>query len=232
MNRRQDLRFLGLREHNVDGMWIYSPWALVLVRATFQWYKITMNERGSLRAKFVLNVLLLLLPLLYLGFIIADRFGVWDRLAGLDLVEHAATNFELSYAPDASAPVRLGDKEWVPLLRLTYKYSNAQFPTNKKPLLIARSVAISSGRTPAEGPVLAEWTAPSTPLALLYHDWPGHGDVQPTDYRVVGTIGDLREWISKAKDYRRFLVQDVFLGMFTPLLGFALFLIDRRKERG
>jgi hypothetical protein len=69
-------------------------------------------------------------------------------------------------------------------------------------------------------------------LALLYHDWPGHGDIQPADYRVVGTIGDLREWISKAKDYRRFLVQDVFLGTFTPLLGFALFLIDWKKERG
>jgi hypothetical protein len=191
-----------------------------------------MGERGSLRAKFVLNVVLLILPLLYVGFIFADRFGIWDRLEGLDLVEHAAMNFELSYAPDASTPVRLGDKEWAPLLKLTYKYSNTQFPTDKQPLLFARSVAISSGRTPSAGPVLAEWTAPSTPLVLLYHDWPGHGDIQPADYRVVGTIGNLREWISKAQDYRRFLVQDVFLGTFTPLWGFALFLIDWRKERG
>jgi hypothetical protein len=204
---------------------------VVLVGAVLQWYKITVDQRGSLSAKFVLNVVLLILPLLYLGFIFADRFGVWDRLGGLDLVEHAATNFELSYAPDASTPVRLGDKEWVPLLKLTYKYSNAQFPTDKQPLLFARFVAISSGRTPSEGPVLGEWTAPSTPLALLYRDWPGHGDIQLADYRVVGTIGDLREWISKAKDYRRFLVQDVFLGTFTPLLGFALFLIDWKKEQ-
>ena len=211
---------------------IGCPVWVLLVVAVFQWYKITMDDRGSVRAKFVLNVLLLILPFLYLGYILADRIGVWDRLERLDLVEHAATNFELSYAPDASTPVRLGDKEWAPLLKLTYKYSNAQFPNDKQPLLFARFVAISSGRTPSAGPILAEWTAPSTPLALLYHEWPGHGDIQPADYRVVGTVGDLREWISKAKDYRRFLVQDVFLGTFTPLLGFALFWIDWKKVRG
>jgi hypothetical protein len=192
-----------------------------------------MGDRGRrpLNAKFLLNVLLLVLPLCYLAFLVADRTGVWDRLSGLDLVEGASANFDLSYAPDASIPVRVGDKEWEPLLKLAYRYSNAQFPTDKQPLLFARSVAVSSGRTPSEGTVLAEWTAPSTPLLLLYHDWPGHGEIQPADYRVVGTIGDLREWISKAKDSRRFWVQDVFLGTFTPLLGFALFLIDWEKER-
>src|ERR1700722_11407015 len=190
-----------------------------------------MGDRSALKAELVLDVLLLVLPFSYLAFIVADRFGVWDQFSGLDLVEHASANFDLSYAPDASNPVRVGDKEWGPLLKLTYRFSNAQFPTDKQPLLFARSVAISSGRTPSEGVVMAEWTAPSTPLLLLYHDWPGHGEIQPADYRVVGTIGDLREWISKAKDYRRFLVQDVFLGTFTPLLGFALFLIDWKKEK-
>lgn len=76
----------------------------------------------------------------------------------------------------------------------------------------------------------AEWTAPSTPLALLYRDWPGN-EVPREDYRIIGTIGNLREWISKAKDDRRFLVQDVFLGTFTPLLGFGLFLIEWKTER-
>jgi hypothetical protein len=189
-----------------------------------------MEGRKLRRLKFLLNLLLLILPLLYVGFVIADRFGVWDHLTGLDLVEQAAANFELSYAPNASTPVRVGDKEWGPLLKLCYQYSTAQFPNDKQPLLFARFVAISSGRTPPEGPITAEWTAPSTPLALLYHDWPSHGDIQPADLRVVGTIGDLREWISKAKDRRRFLLQDVFLGTFTPLLGFAVFWIDWKKE--
>jgi hypothetical protein len=181
------------------------------------------------RAKFALNLILFILPLLYLGFILADRAGVWDRLFGLDLVEQAAARFELSYAPDASLPVRVGDKEWKPLLHLAYRYSTAQFIPNKQPRVIARFVAVSSARTPTEGPVYAEWTAPSTPLVLLYRDWPGN-TVPLEDYRIIGTIGDLRDWISKAKDFRRFWVQDVFLGTFTPLLGFALFLIDWKGE--
>ncbi len=162
--------------------------------------------------------------------IVADRFGVWDHLTKLDLVEDAATNFESSYTPDASTPVRVADKGWAPLLKLTYKYSRAQFPVDKQPRVFARLQALASARTPAEGPVLAEWTAPSTPLLLLYRDWPGN-TIPKEDYRIIGTIGDLREWISNEKDYRRFLVQDVFLGTFTPLLGFALFLIDLKKER-
>src|SRR5579862_4753987 len=133
-----------------------------------------MDNRRSHNATFVLNVLLLALPFLYLGFILADRFGTWDRLFGLDLVEQAAANFELSYAPGASTPVRMGDKEWRPLLKLTYRYSPATFPTDKQPLLFVLFVALSSAGTPSEGPTLAEWTAPSTPLTLLYHNWPGH----------------------------------------------------------
>ena len=76
---------------------------------------------------------------------------------------------------------------------------------------------------------MAEWTAPSTPLLLLYKDWPGN-DIPPEDYRVIGTIGDLRDWISKAKDHRRFVVQDVFLGTFTPLLGLFVFWIEGKVE--
>jgi hypothetical protein len=173
---------------------------------------------------------LVILPILYLGFILADRAGFWDHLSGLDLVEQAAARFERSYAPDASAPVRVGDKEWIPLLNLTSRYSHAQFPTDKQPRVIARFAAVSSARLPAEGPVEAEWTAPSTPLVLMYRDWPGNV-VASDDYRIIGTIGNLREWISEAKDYRRFLVQDVFLGIFTPLLGFAVLLIDRRTDQ-
>lgn len=185
---------------------------------------------GLKKLKFALNLVLVILPILYLGFILADRAGVWDRLCGLDLVEQAAARFELSYAPDASTPVRAGDKGWKPLLNLAYRYSHAQFPADKQPRVIARFVAVLSNRTPTDGVVEAEWTAPSTPLALLYRDWPGN-EVPREDYRIIGTIGNLREWISEAKDYRRFLVQDVFLGTFTPLLGFAVFLIDRKTER-
>ncbi len=122
------------------------------------------SERKLRTTKRVLNFVLIVLPLLYLGFIIADRFGVWDRLSGLDDVERIAARFELSYAPDASHPVRVGDAEWKPLLQLVNTYSNAQLPSDKEPRVIARYVAVSSARTPPEGPIIAEWTAPSTPL--------------------------------------------------------------------
>jgi hypothetical protein len=125
----------------------------------------------------------------------------------------------------------VGDSEWGPLLKLTYQYSRAEFPTYKQPLVIARSTASLSTKTPPVGPLISEWTVPSTPLYLIYREWPAGNDIQKEDYRVIGTIGDLRDWISKAKDSRRFWVQDVFLGTFTPLLGFALFLIDWKKEQ-
>ena len=38
--------------------------------------------------------------------------------------------------------------KWEPLLKLTYQYSKAEFPTDKQPLLFARSVAILAARTP------------------------------------------------------------------------------------
>ncbi len=67
------------------------------------------------------------------------------------------------------------------------------------------------------------------PPFLLYKDWPGNV-VRPEDSRVIGTIGDLRDWIDKAKDHRRFVVQDVFLGTFTPLLGLFVFWIEGKVE--
>jgi hypothetical protein len=177
--------------------------------------------------KNVLTIITLLLPFLYVGFVVADRLGIWDETSGLDLVQSASDRFEESYAENASQPVRVGDKEWKPLLRIIYRYSRATFPTDKEPRVVARMVAPLSVRTPQAGPLKSEWTVPSTPLYLLYRDWPGQS-VYPDDYRVVGSIGDLQEWISKEKDRRRFLVQDIFLGIFGPLLSVVIFWLEKR----
>jgi len=179
-----------------------------------------------------LTIVLLLLPFIYLGFILGDRFGLWDKLTGLDLVENVSARFNLSYASDASLPVRPGDKEWRPLLRVVYQYSKANFAKDKEPHVIARFKASLSTRTPAEGPLAAEWTAPSTPIALIYVDWPQNTgqDIPLDEWRIVGTIGDLQEWISKEKDHRRFVVQDIFLGTFGPLLAVIVFWLERRIE--
>lgn len=176
-----------------------------------------------------LNILAIGLPLLYVVFVVTDRLGVWDYLTGLDLVEQVANRFDQSYAVDASRPVRVGDREWSPLLSLIQSYTHASLDSSRRPLLIARFKAVASNRIPEQGVLLAEWTAPTTPLAILYEEWPGK-DLQPNDYRVVGSIADLHEWISKARDARRFWVQDIFLGVFTPLLALAVVLIDRRLE--
>jgi len=186
------------------------------------------------RWKRVLTVVTLVLPFLYTGFIIADRYGVWDAVSGLDLVEQVSATFELSYAPNASNPVRVGDKAWDPLLNLVYRYSSASFDRTRQPKVIARLQASLSTRTPEKGPLIAEWTAPSTPLFIIYVEWPSDkgGNLRNEDWRVIGTIGDLKEWISKEKDRRRFLVQDIFLGTFGPLLAVVIFWLEVKADSG
>ena len=182
------------------------------------------------KVKRILACILLALPFIYLGFIVADRLGIWDRLTGLNLVEKVATRFDLSYADDASSPVRVGDAEWNPLLTLVYRYSKDSFARDKTPRVFARFRASLSSRTPSEGPIFSEWTAPSTPIVLIYVEWPQNSgkSIPPDLFRVVGTIGDLHEWISKEKDRRRFWVQDIFLGTFGPLLAIVVFWLERQ----
>jgi len=179
------------------------------------------------KLKSALSIVLIILPVLYLGFLIPDRFGVWDRLSGLSLVEDVAAKYQISYAADAPV-IRVGYREWKPLLCLIKRYSAVKkFPTDKEPRMIVRYVGVGAVRVPAEGPILAEWTPPSTPILVVFRDSPdANGTFPKEDAVILGTIGDLQDWILRAKDYRRFLVQDVFLGIFGPLLGLAIFLID------
>jgi hypothetical protein len=169
----------------------------------------------------------LILPVLYLVFLLADRAGWWSRLRGLDRVENVADRFEKSYTPDASTPVNIGDPEWVPLIKLIYKYSNAKLPRDKQPQTVGRFQAVASGKLVAgDGQIIGEWTASTTPFAVLSRKWPG-ADIQKEDYRIVGTIGDLRAWIARSKDDLRFLVKDVFLVLFSFAVGFSLFLHEQ-----
>jgi hypothetical protein len=69
-------------------------------------------KKASLKKwKRTLTVVTLILPFLYTAFIITDRYGLWDELSGLDLVEGVSARFDLSYADNASLPVRVGDRE-------------------------------------------------------------------------------------------------------------------------
>jgi hypothetical protein len=181
-------------------------------------------------AKRVLSIVLIILPVLYLGFLIPDRCGVWDRMSGLSLVEDLEARYQISYGTDAGPIIRVGDKEWQPLLCLIRRYG-VKLPADGQPKMIVRYKAVDSARVPAEGPIVAEWTAPSTPIVVVFRDVTDAKESVPReDAAIIGTIGDLQNWILRAKDDRRFWVQDVFLGIFGPLLGIVIFLIDWKQE--
>lgn len=150
--------------------------------------------------------------------------GIWNEWRGDDLAEAVADRFDKSYAEGASQPVRDGDKEWSPVLRLITKYSHANLAKDKKPLVLARAAAIASAKD-ASG---AEWTAPTTPIAVFYKDWPTP-EISPGDWTVVGTIEDLHNWIRRDEADFDFLLRTIILGVLSCCVGVFLALPDRSK---
>jgi hypothetical protein len=161
-------------------------------------------------------------------FAISVYLGVWSEWRGNNLVAAVAARFDKSYSEDASRPVRPSDKEWPPLIRIIKKYSHADLPTDKEPRVLARAVAIASVKVDASG---FEWTAPTTPLYLMYRDWPGRGDVPASDVRIVGTIEDLHNWIrNDAADFD-YLVRTIIFGVLSFCVGVFLALPDKPKSQ-
>jgi hypothetical protein len=162
-----------------------------------------------------------LLPLIVLGFIVAERFGLSDWLFGHGYVLQVASRFETSYATDIDRQVGPDEEAWKPLLRLIRKYSTANLPADKQPMVLARNRALASGYQKIGPDIVAEWTSPATPMILIYSEWPGN-TVPREDTRIVGTIGDLRSWVERSRSDFRFLVQDLLLTIIAA--GVALFL--------
>jgi hypothetical protein len=158
-------------------------------------------------------------------FAILTYSGFWNEWRGDNLVAEAAARFDKSYAGDASRPVRNGDKEWPYLLRLITRYSHAQLRRDKVPKVLARAQAIAAAKTDSG----AEWTAPTTPIYLLYEEWPGHGDLSIDDARVVGTIEDLHNWIRNDESDFDFLVRTIILGILSLCVGIFLALPEKPK---
>jgi hypothetical protein len=152
-------------------------------------------------------------------FAILTYLGVWNSLRGDTLVADLASRFDQSYTQDAGRPVRPVDKEWPPLLRVIRAYTHAKLPTDREPLLFARSVAVLSAQSEEAH---AEWTAPSTPIMLLYKEWPGHGPVTPEDYRIVGTLGDLHDWVRNDESDFDFVVRTIIFGVLSLCVGLFL----------
>jgi hypothetical protein len=173
--------------------------------------------------KFISGVFI---PLCVLAFVISTRVGFWGYWFGLNHVEKVAANLETSYATNVSRQVRPGDPAWKPLLRLINKYSTANFPKDREPKVFARYVAVGSHKIEAGNELVAEWTAPTTPIMLIYKEWPGQ-KVERKDNHIVGSIADLRTWITRSKDDFRFLVQDVALAVLSLVFAVVLWINDR-----
>lgn len=153
--------------------------------------------------------------------------GVWNEWRGDNLLAEVAARFDSSYSKDSGRPVRPGDKAWPVVMRVIAKYSNAQLPMGREPKVFARLVAVASAQNEA---ARGEWTAPTTPVTLIYKEWPGHGEVSPEDYVLVGTIGDLHTWIQRDESDFDFLVRTILFGVLSASVGVFLALPDKTKS--
>jgi hypothetical protein len=152
-------------------------------------------------------------------FAILSYRGVLNEWRGDNLLAEVAAHFDSSYSQDAGLPVRPGDKAWPVVMRVIAKYSRAQLLAGREPQVFARFVAVASAQNEAAH---GEWTAPTTPVALLYKQWPGHGAVPPEDVVFVGTIGDLHTWIQRDESDFDFLIRTILFGVLSACV--ALFL--------
>jgi hypothetical protein len=182
--------------------------------------------------------LVLLLPLvLYLGFIIPEKKGWWDHVSGLDSAREVAERFERSVGPDDAVPVRAGEKEFNPVMALIKQYSSAKLAGDRTPLVVARMQAkVYDAQPLGQNGALAQWTSPATPIVVMYFDWPNvrfpGGTVPNSEYAIVGTLGDLHEWIRRSHEDLHFEVVDLLLVGIVPLvLGLYLYIVEVRTEK-
>jgi hypothetical protein len=165
-------------------------------------------------------------------FAVLSYFGFWSSLRGDDLIGALAERLDTSYDAEVKRQVRPGDLEWDPLLRVIRRYTRADLPTDREPRVLARSQAILSAKTEQ-----AEWTAPTTPILLLYADWPqppgqeGHPLTIGREAFIIGTLGDLHEWIKRDQSDFDFLWRNIIFGALSFCVGVFLALPYRSSSK-
>ena len=168
------------------------------------------------------------LSLVSVAFAALSYFGFWSSVRGDDLLAALANRLDTSYATDVSRQVRQPDPEWRPLLRVIRSYSPKRgiLPKDREPVVFARFAAVASAKSEA-----GEWTASTTPIVLLYKEWPSPGNsiVPGQDGWIIGTLGDFHEWIRKDEADFDFLLRTVILGALSACVGLFLALPERRK---
>ena len=153
-------------------------------------------------------------------FAVLSYCGFWSYIRGNDMLNALADRLDTSYAADVSRQVRPVDPEWRPLIRIIKRYTRADLLKDKSPVVFARSQAITSATTNA-----GEWTAPATPVMLIYRKWPapGTGDfIKGKDFVTVGTLGDIRDWIKRDESDFDFFWRTLIFGSLSLCIGFFL----------
>jgi hypothetical protein len=108
---------------------------------------------------------------------------------------------------------------------LIEKYSNVKWPPGREPQEVARVQAKFSEQD--EGGY--EWTSPGTPFLVLFRRNTGQG-VPKDDAAIVGSIGELHNWIQRRKDSVHFLFSDCFMAAMAAVLGYWLWRLNRTQE--
>lgn len=184
-----------------------------MFRSTAFRFHLLSKARNAVRW---LGVLLSLTSVL---FATLSYIGFWSYIRGDDLLDELANRLDTSYAVNISRQVRPNDPEWSPLIRVIKIYSNArgELLKDREPLVFARMQAVTSAQSGG-----AEWTAPSTPILLLYKEWPapGSASLKPgQDAFTVGTLGTLHEWIKTDKDQFDFFWRTLIFGFLSACVG-------------
>jgi hypothetical protein len=159
-------------------------------------------------------------------FAVLTYVGFWNYVRGNDSLAALMSRLDTSYA-EVSRQVRPTNPEWKPLLRVIRAYTHIALPKDRQPVVFARFAAVSSAKTES-----GEWTAPTTPIALLYRELPAPGTgpfVPGRDGFVVGTLGDLHDWIKRDQDDFDFFWRTLIFGFLSVCVGAFLALPERRS---
>jgi hypothetical protein len=152
--------------------------------------------------------------------------GFWNDFRGDNLLDALARRLDTSYATDVSRQVRSHDPEWQPLMRVIRSYSVTNLPKDRSPVVFARTSAVLSAQSNA-----GEWTAPTTPIVLLYKELSPDFPLSPgQDAFIVGTLGEFHEWIRRDEGDFDFFWRTLIFGTLSACVGVALALPERPRK--
>jgi hypothetical protein len=120
---------------------------------------------------------------------------------------------------------------------LIRKYSATNLADGKTPQVIVRFQAkVFDAQLLGQTGKLAQWTSPATPVAVMYFNWPNvrfpNGTVPTDQFTIVGTLGNLHEWIARSHDDFHFWIVDLLLvGVVPVMVGLYEYLVELRFEK-